>query len=428
MPSPVAQSSTQTHMAPDWEKKDTPPGRGCPAAKLALREQAVLMSPREFGPKSSIPASRATRVSSCSARKPCLPVSRKPAASTMAARTPREARSASSGRAAARGRQSTARSTPRGKSAEEARGASPATLSPAAAAAGLTAWTAPLYPAAKMFASTMPPTLDRLREAPTTATEAGAKSADRDGGSDMRAAFTEDLVDQILASVQDDIHYRFKQVKLLELALAHSSWANEQGSPELSNERLEFLGDAVLELCVSEEAYRRFPDSAEGLLTKLRSRLVKTGTLAGVARSLGLHRRLLLGRGEEAQGGRERDSLLADALEALFGAVFLDGGFAAARELVLRLLDPLWPETPALPGGKDCKSRLQELTQERFRQRPVYALVDSSGPEHHKVFEVEALLPDGQRFRATGPSLKKAEQAAARSAMDALSASPSPNA
>lgn len=231
-------------------------------------------------------------------------------------------------------------------------------------------------------------------------------------------------MDQIFASVQDDIHYRFKQVKLLELALAHSSWANEQGRPELSNERLEFLGDAVLELCVSEEAYRRYPDSAEGLLTKLRSRLVKTGTLASVARGLGLDRRMLLGKGEESQGGRERDSLLADALEALFGAVFLDGGFAAAQELVLRLLDPLWPETPALPGGKDCKSRLQELTQERFRQRPVYALVESSGPEHHKTFEVEALLPDGQRFRASGPSLKKAEQAAAQRAIDALCAAP----
>lgn len=224
-------------------------------------------------------------------------------------------------------------------------------------------------------------------------------------------------MEEILATVQEDIHYRFRQVKLLELALSHSSWANEQGCPELSNERLEFLGDAVLELCVSEEAYRRFPDAAEGLLTKLRSRLVKTSTLAGLARTLGLERRLCLGRGEEAQGGRERDSLLADALEAMLGAVFLDGGFEAAQDFVLRLLEPLWPESPALPGGKDCKSRLQEITQETHRERPVYTLVDSSGPEHHKVFEVEVLLPGGERFRAVGPSLKKAEQAAAARAM-----------
>jgi ribonuclease-3 len=231
----------------------------------------------------------------------------------------------------------------------------------------------------------------------------------------------EGWVDENLTTVQDDIHYRFKQVKLLELALAHSSWANEKGRPELSNERLEFLGDAVLELCVSEEAYRRFPDADEGLLTKLRSRLVKTSTLAGVARSLGLDQRMLLGRGEESQGGRGRDSLLADALEALFGAVFMDGGFEAAQTLVLKLLDPLWPASPALPGGKDCKSRLQELTQDTYRERPVYSLVDSSGPEHHKVFVVEVLLPDGQRFRATGPSLKKAEQAAAHNAITDLS-------
>lgn len=233
-------------------------------------------------------------------------------------------------------------------------------------------------------------------------------------------------MDENLTTVQADIHYRFGQVKLLELALAHSSWANEQGRPEASNERLEFLGDAVLELCVSEEAYRRYPEADEGLLTKLRSRLVKTSTLAGVARGIGLDRRLMLGRGEEGQGGRERDSLLADALEALFGAVFLDGGFAEARRLVLGLLDPLWPESPTLPGGKDWKSRLQELTQERDRERPVYALVESSGPEHHKVFEVEVSLPDGRRFRATGQSLKKAEQAAAQRALQVLSAGAAP--
>jgi len=224
-------------------------------------------------------------------------------------------------------------------------------------------------------------------------------------------------MDENFKTVQEVIHYRFSQVKLLELALTHSSWANEQARPDMSNERLEFLGDAVLELCVSEEAYRRFPDSDEGLLTKQRSRLVKTSTLASVARSIGLDNHLLLGRGEEAQGGRTRDGLLADALEALFGAVFLDGGFLASRDLVLGLLEPLWPASPTLPGGKDCKSRLQELTQETHRERPVYALVESSGPEHHKVFEVEVLLPGGQRFRATGPSLKKAEQAAAQSAI-----------
>lgn len=233
-------------------------------------------------------------------------------------------------------------------------------------------------------------------------------------------------MDESFKTVQEIIHYHFGQVKLLELALTHSSWANERSRPDLSNERLEFLGDAVLELCVSGEAYRRFPDSDEGLLTKQRSRLVKTGTLAAVARDVGLHRHLLLGRGEEAQGGRERDTLLADALEAMFGAVFLDGGFEAARTLILGLLAPLWPDSPRLPAGKDCKSRLQELTQERHRERPVYALVGSSGPEHHKIFEVEVTLPDGTSYRATGPSLKKAEQAAAGNAVTALVADRAP--
>lgn len=224
-------------------------------------------------------------------------------------------------------------------------------------------------------------------------------------------------MEEDFASLQENIGYRFQQVKLLELALAHSSWANEQGRPEMCNERLEFLGDAVLELCTSEEAYRRYPDSDEGLLTKLRSRLVKTVTLAGLARRIGLNAYVLLGRGEEAQGGRERDSLLADSLEALLGAVFLDGGFSMAQEFVRLLLGDLWPESPELPAGKDWKSRLQERTQETSRERPIYALVDSSGPEHHKLFEVEVTLPGGERFRAEGQSLKKAEQAAAAAAL-----------
>ena len=227
-------------------------------------------------------------------------------------------------------------------------------------------------------------------------------------------------MDEILTTVQEDIHYRFRQVKLLTLALSHSSWANEQGCPGESNERLEFLGDAVLELCVTQEVYQRYADADEGLLTKVRSRLVKTSTLAEVARQLSLERSLCLGRGEEAQGGRDRDGLLADALEALLGAVFLDGGFDAAKELVLRLLGPRFPETAAAPPAKDYKSRLQEITQETHRERPQYVLAQSSGPEHSKVFAVEVVLPDGARFLAEGGSLKKAEQAAAALALATL--------
>ncbi len=227
-------------------------------------------------------------------------------------------------------------------------------------------------------------------------------------------------MDEILTTIQEDIHYRFRQVKLLELALAHSSWANERGCPGESNERLEFLGDAVLELCVSQEVYGRYPDADEGLLTKVRSKLVKAATLAEVGRQLGLERHLCLGRGEEAQGGRERDGLLADAFEALLGAVFLDGGFSAARKLVLRVLGPRFPETASAPPARDHKSRLQEVTQETHRERPQYVLMESNGPEHSKVFAVEVLLPGGARFRAEGGSLKKAEQAAAAVALTHL--------
>ena len=227
-------------------------------------------------------------------------------------------------------------------------------------------------------------------------------------------------MDKILATVQEDIHYHFQQVKLLTLALAHSSWANEQGCPGESNERLEFLGDAVLELCVTQEVYRRYPEADEGLLTKVRSRLVKTGTLAEVARQLKLERSLCLGRGEESQGGRDRDGLLADSLEAVFGAVFLDGGFDAARELVLRLLGPRFPENATAPPAKDYKTRLQEVTQETHRERPQYVLAESTGPEHSKVFAVEVVLPGGERYRGEGGSLKKAEQAAAALALSVL--------
>lgn len=229
-------------------------------------------------------------------------------------------------------------------------------------------------------------------------------------------------MDEILTTVQEDIHYRFGQVKLLELALAHSSWANEQGRPDMSNERLEFLGDAVLELAVSEELFRRFPTADEGRLTSVRAKMVRERTLAEVARGLGLPPFLLLGRGEEAQGGRERDSILADLVEAVIGAVFLDGGFAAARDCVLHLLEGRWPEDARLPASKDYKSRLQEVTQEKYKARPVYHLISSQGPEHTKVFTVRLDLPGGQSTEGEGGSLKKAEQQAASKALALLEA------
>lgn len=229
-------------------------------------------------------------------------------------------------------------------------------------------------------------------------------------------------MDERLKTLQTSISHSFSQVKLLETALTHSSCANECPSGTEHNERLEFLGDAVLELAVSEELYRMFPDTAEGLLTRMRARLVNEPTLAEVARELGLPALLRLGRGEEMQGGRERPALLADALEAVFGAVFWDGGYAAAAACVKAVFAGRWPEEPVRPRAKDSKSRLQEETQYRFKARPVYALVSASGPEHEKVYEVELTLPDGRRIAAAGPSIKKAEHAAADQALALLAA------
>jgi ribonuclease III len=220
--------------------------------------------------------------------------------------------------------------------------------------------------------------------------------------------------------IEGVIHYHFRQVKLLEMALTHSSYANEVERPEDNNERLEFLGDAVLELCVSEELFRLFPDSREGKLTRLRARLVSKPSLAALAREIGLAPYLLLGKGEEGQGGRDRNSLLSDAVEAILGAIFLDGGYKASKEWVCEVLGERLGVDPEVSCSKDYKSNLQEFTQKQHRARPVYTLVSSTGPEHAKRFEVCLTLPDGQTVSAIGPSVKRAEQRAAGMALALL--------
>ncbi len=225
----------------------------------------------------------------------------------------------------------------------------------------------------------------------------------------------------MLNRLQRDIPYHFDQVKLLMAAMTHSSYANERQDGTEHNERLEFLGDAVLELCISEELYRRFPDTREGELTAMRSRLVNQETLADLARKTGIGRALILGKGEEAQGGRERDSLLSDAFEALLGAIFLDGGFAAAQEAVRGFFAERWPgQGEKRLKNKDGKSRLQEVTQHLFGARPLYSLIGSEGPEHDKLFRVRLELPEGTVLTAEGSSVKRAEQAAAHAALALL--------
>lgn len=211
-----------------------------------------------------------------------------------------------------------------------------------------------------------------------------------------------------------------EKVHLYLRALVHSSYANERGEQGWeSNERLEFLGDAVLQLVVSEYLYTRYGSLPEGELTRIRAAVVSTPTLARKGAELGLGRLLLLGKGEEATGGRERASLLENAFEALVGAVFLDGGLEEARRFVLRALE----EDIALAARgeyrRDWKTELQELTQ-REGMAPEYRVVAEGGPDHAKWFEVVVLVGDREAGRGRGRSKKEAEQEAARTALAAM--------
>ena len=211
---------------------------------------------------------------------------------------------------------------------------------------------------------------------------------------------------------------KFKDPAVLRQALVHSSYVNE--NPELapaSNERLEFLGDAVLGLVVAHDLYTSFPDEDEGKLTELRAHLVRRDTLATAAYRLQLGAELLLGRGEDVGGGRDRPTNLAHAYEAVVGAIFLDSGFASARSFVRRSLRP---ELQTLTEGAfplDPKSRLQEITQARYQSTPLYRLIAAKGPDHAREYTVEVVI-DGRSFgTGEGSSKQQAEKAAAQQAL-----------
>lgn len=220
--------------------------------------------------------------------------------------------------------------------------------------------------------------------------------------------------------VESAVGYVFRDKNLLAEALTHSSYANEQGGHNQHNERLEFLGDAVLELCVSSELFTMFPDVREGDLTRMRAKIVSQPFLTELARERKVDVALLLGKGEANQGGRDRPSLLSDAFEALLGAVYLDGGFDAATTVVRTVFAGKWPVWKTGSPAKDCKSLLQEMTQQKWKERPVYNLIGSSGPEHAKVFTVQVILPDNLTFTSDGPNLKRAEQLVAYRALEHL--------
>jgi ribonuclease-3 len=219
--------------------------------------------------------------------------------------------------------------------------------------------------------------------------------------------------------LEERIGYRFRDTERLLEAVTHKSFSNEQPlepHPPF-NERLEFLGDAVLELVVSDYLFRNYPLLPEGRLTRIRAELVNEHSLAALARRLDLGRWLLLGKGEELSGGRDKESLLADFAEALIGAVFADGGMEKATELVLGMLGEAIPETAARQEGVDFKTRLQEYVQAQGGDAPEYLLTGVEGPDHRKVFTCEVHCAGVVRGMGQGRTKKKAEQEAARQAL-----------
>lgn len=213
------------------------------------------------------------------------------------------------------------------------------------------------------------------------------------------------------------IGHAFRDPRLVEEALTHRSYQNEHPEAASHNERLEFLGDAVLGMIVADALMRLAPGASEGQLTRWRAALVNEATLAGVARELGLGEALRLGRGEEKNNGREKPSILADAVEAMVGAVYLDGGLGAAQEAVRGLLGEALEDAASGAVGPDVKTVLQERLQAGGGGTPSYHVVATSGPEHEKEFEVEILLDDAVVARGRGRSKKEAEKDAARNAL-----------
>jgi len=225
-----------------------------------------------------------------------------------------------------------------------------------------------------------------------------------------------------LVDLKEILGVSFKDMSLLEQALVHSSYINENPDfVQSSNERLEFLGDAILGFVVAEKLYSDFPDFSEGDMTKRRSVLVRRDTLARVAGNIGLGNYLCLGKGEEASGGRHKLANLAGALEAVIAAVFLDQGIATTRDFVLKLLDKEMIGVVEQGTGIDYKSRLQELVQSRYQSPPGYKLVEATGPDHDRSFTVEVRIGDAILGRGSGKSKKSAEIEAARLALERLS-------
>jgi len=225
-----------------------------------------------------------------------------------------------------------------------------------------------------------------------------------------------------LAALQIRLGYHFRDEARLRLALTHPSLAHEQGARLEHNQRLEFLGDAVLQLVLTRELYEKFSAFDEGPLTKARAKLVNRRALAVHGRALGLGDHLIVSRGEELNGGRERPSALADAYEALVGAIFLDGGFDLAREFILREFHAAFGQLSVIPILENPKGELQEFLQARSPEAPLYHVLSATGPDHDRVFECTVHHAGVELARGSGKSKKAAESKAALAALITLRA------
>jgi ribonuclease III len=224
-----------------------------------------------------------------------------------------------------------------------------------------------------------------------------------------------------LRKIEKLLHVRFRKLELLDQALSHSSFVNELPQQRGTHyEKLEYLGDAVLELVVSHVLYESYPMYYEGQLTKLRAAVVSKTTLAKVAKKIGIGPYVRLGKGEELGGGRKRNSLLADAMEAVIGSIYLDGGLKAAREFVLRHFQEEIEHLDHDQHKMDYKSILQEITQSRFQSLPKYTILSEAGPPHERMYEVLLTIKDEAYATGRGRNKKEAQQIAARRALRKL--------
>lgn len=211
-----------------------------------------------------------------------------------------------------------------------------------------------------------------------------------------------------------------KSSRLLRLALTHRSWANEKGLSE-NNERLEFLGDSVLSLIISEFLFRTFPAQAEGELARMRAQIVSMNSLARAATRLKLGEQLLLGKGEESSGGRSRESILADAYEAFLGAIYIESGLDYCRNFLLENLNFIVEEVCQKPDLRDAKTILQEIIQRDYQELPRYEVARETGPDHQKWFVVEVFFAGKKQGTGEGPTKKMAQQQAAAQALEGTS-------